>query len=270
MTDSSQARPGFGFGYARPDAEPEPWEHLAVEISACTRLLVMLRILDYSGHVSARVPGRDALVIQAGKESRAEISPDEMLLVGFDGAVLHGDGKPPSELPIHIEILKARPDVQAVLHCHMDLAIAFTLMQDVALVPMRARAVRWADGIPTHPDPSHIKLAEQGRALAQTLGPHHAALMRSHGLVLTAESVPALLVDAVHFEENAHALMQVLQAGQKPLPLTEAELEQINRHEMRDFHIAKLWNYYLRRGAAVRVLPPHWLKRLLPDESGKS
>ena len=34
------------------------------------------------------------------------------------------------------------------------------------------------------------KLAAQGKALAATLGPHHAALMRAHGLVLVAESLP--------------------------------------------------------------------------------
>ena len=29
------------------------------------------------------------------------------------------------------------------------------------VAPMRARSVRWMSGIPIHPDPSHIKLAEQ-------------------------------------------------------------------------------------------------------------
>ena len=166
--------------------------------------------------------------------------------------------KPPVELPIHLEILEARPDVAAVVHSHMELAICFTMMEGVSLVPMRARAVRWQSGIPTDPDPSHIKLAEQGKALAATLGPHHAALMRAHGLVLVAESLPALLVDAVHFDENARALMQVLQAGRRPLPLTKAEMEAIDRHEIRDFHVAKLWKYYVGKGRAAGILPPEW------------
>jgi ribulose-5-phosphate 4-epimerase/fuculose-1-phosphate aldolase len=233
-------------------------DRLAAEVAATTRLLVMEGILDYSGHISARVPGRDAFLVQPRDHSRAEVMPERLLLVDYKGKVLAGDGKPPSELAIHLEILRARPDVEAVLHCHMELAIAFTMMEGVALKPMRARAVRWQSGIPTHPDPSHIKLTEQARALAQTLGPHHACLMRAHGLVLVAESAPALLVDAVHFRENAKALMQVLQAGAKPLPLTEAELEQIDRHEMRAAHIDKLWNYYVRKGLSAGVLPADW------------
>jgi ribulose-5-phosphate 4-epimerase/fuculose-1-phosphate aldolase len=131
---------------------------------------------------------------------------------------------------------------------------------------MRARASRWKSGIPTHPDPSHIKLKEQGEALAKTLGPHYAALMRAHGLVLVAESARALFIDAVHFRENATAQMQALQAGARPLPLTEAEIAQIERMEMRDWHVKKLWNYYARKGLAEEVLPADWRNMLVPSK----
>src|SRR4051795_12971478 len=241
-------------------------EGVMLEAAAVTRLLVAERILDYSGHVSARIPGRDAFVVQIGSQSRAELSPETMLVVDYDGKVLEGDGQPPSELPIHLEILKARPDVEAVLHSHMELAIAFTMMEGVKLVPMRARASRWKSGIPVDPDPSHIKYPEQGRALANTLGPHHVVLMRAHGLVLVAESARALFIDAVHFKENATAQMQALQAGAKPLPLTDAEIAQIERMEMRDWHIKKLWNYYMRKGLKEGALPREWSDKLVPSK----
>jgi ribulose-5-phosphate 4-epimerase/fuculose-1-phosphate aldolase len=243
-----------------------PADKTALETAAVTRLLEQEGILDYSGHVSTRIPGRDAFVIQIGSTSRAEVAPDAMLVVDYEGNVLEGDGQPPSELPIHLEILRARPDVQSILHSHMELAIAFTMMAGVKLVPMRARASRWKSGIPIDPDPSHIKLPEQGRALAKTLGPHHAVLMRAHGLCLVAESVSALFVDAVHFNENAKAQMQALQAGAKPLPLTGAEIEQIERMEMRDWHIKKLSNYYIRKAIKEGVLPRERGDRLVPTK----
>ena len=238
-----------------------------LETAATTRLLESEGILDYSGHVSTRIPGRDAFVIQIGSTSRAEVSPDSMLVVDYDGNLLEGDGQPPSELPIHLEILRARPDVQSVLHSHMELAIAFTMMEGVKLLPMRARASRWKSGIPIDPDPSHIKLPEQGRALAKTLGPHHAVLMRAHGLTLVAESAQALFIDAVHFKENATAQMQALQAGAKPLPLTDAEIEQIEKMEMRDWHIKKLWYYYVRKGVSEGALPGEWKDALVPSKA---
>jgi ribulose-5-phosphate 4-epimerase/fuculose-1-phosphate aldolase len=233
-------------------------QRLRAEVAAATRILVAEGILDYSGHVSTRLPGGETFLIQTGLDSRAELRPERLLVVNYEGKVVQGEGQVPAELALHLEVLKARPDVESVLHCHMELAIAFTMMKGVKLALMRARAVRWESGIPTHGDPSHIKLREQGAALARSLGPHHALLMRGHGLTLVAESVPALLVDAVHFEENAKAMMQVLQSGAEPEPLTDEELVQINKHEMRDFHIGKLWNYYVRRGIDAKVVPDDW------------
>jgi ribulose-5-phosphate 4-epimerase/fuculose-1-phosphate aldolase len=233
-------------------------DQLRKEVAAATRILVAEGILDYSGHVATRLPGGETFLIQTGLDSRAELRPERLLVVDYEGNVVEGEGKVPAELALHLEVLKARPDIESVLHCHMELAIAFTMMKGVQLQLMRARAVRWESGIPTHPDPSHIKEREQGAALAKTMGPHHAVLMRGHGLTLVAESVPALLVDAVHFEENAKAMMQVLQAGAEPVPFTEEELVQINKHEMRDFHIGKLWNYYVRKGVSEGVVPSDW------------
>ena len=233
---------------------------LRAEVAACSRILVMENLLDYSGHVSARVPGEDAYYIQPSADPRSELDPDRMIKVDFEGNVVGGAKqlRPPFEIPIHGEIYKARPDVNAVLHCHMELAIWFTMMEGVQLVPMRSRAIRWESGIPTSPDPSHIKTKEQGKRLADDLGPHHAALMRAHGMVLVAESVPALLVDAVHFDENAKAQMQVMQAGCKPVPLTPEEIQICLGTDMREFHNGKLWTYYQRKAEKADVIPRDW------------
>lgn len=232
---------------------------LANEVAAATRILVAEKILDYSGHVSTRLPDGKGFLIQTGLDSRAQLRPERLLHVDYEGRVVEGEGNPPAELALHLEILKARPDIESVLHCHMDLAIAFTMMKGVKLQLMRARAVRWESGIPTHPDPSHIKETAQARALAKTLGPHQAVLMRAHGLTLVAESVPALLVDAVHFQENALAMMQVLQSGAEPEALTQEELVQINKHEMRVFHIGKLWSYYVQKAVSEKIIPSEWV-----------
>ena len=48
--------------------------------------------------------------------------------------------------------------------------------------------------------------------------------------------------------------MKLSNLSELGLPLTEAELEQINRHETRPAHIDKLWNYYVRKGLAAEVL----------------
>ncbi len=232
---------------------------LRSQLAVCTRLLVMEGLLNYSGHVSARVPGRDALLIQTRTESRAEVSPDSVIMCDFDGNVLEGDpGKPPSELPIHTQIYRARPEIQAVIHNHNELAASFTMVKGAQILPIRSYAVRWKDGIPTHRDPSHIKSIEQADALAASLGKCNVALMRGHGIVLVAESVPAILIDSVHFNENAQAQIQAQSIGEELDPLTPEEMAMINKTEIRDHHVAKIWNYYVNKGRKLGVIDPSW------------
>jgi L-ribulose-5-phosphate 4-epimerase len=211
-------------------------------------------LLTYSGHVSARVPDRDGFLIHPLMESRAAVSADDILVCDFGCELLAESPaeRPPRESFIHAEIYRARLDVQAVAHTHSELAAAFTLAE-VTLQPMKSHAVRWASGIPTHPDPSHIKTPSQGRELAATLGSHNAALLRAHGGVVVAESVEALLVDAVHFEENARAQLQAQTLG-RPLPLTDDEVELLQSRSNREQHVDKLWRYYIERGQAAGVL----------------
>jgi len=212
-------------------------------------------ILNYSGHVSARLPGADGFLIHPLMESRAEIGPNDVLAVGYNLHLLPESpaGVYPLETHIHCEIYKSRPDVQAVVHTHSELSAAFTLA-DARLLPMKQHAARWSSGIPIHPDPSRIETIEQGRELAGTLGQHHAALLRAHGGVVVAESVEAAMIDCVHFDENARAQVQAQAIGPL-LPLTPDELALLNRRSNRDQHVRKLWSYYVGLGVSRGVLP---------------
>ena len=232
---------------------------LREEVAACTLLLNDLEILGYSGHVSALLADRKSFLIQPVDQSRASLRPDDLLICDLDGKVLVGPAgqKPPSELYIHSEIFRARPDVAAVAHFHHDLTTVFTLVEGVELRPIKNHAVRWTSGIPVHPDPSHVSDPALGRALAKSLGPHHAALIRAHGEVVAAENVRALLIDCVHFVENAETMYRAAALG--PVKALKAEevtafLDDFDR----DRHVAKLWKYYVGRGRTDGLLPGDW------------
>ena len=232
-------------------------QELRNQLAAATRMLVDVSILGYSGHLSVRIPGSDRLLIQPVDDPRASLRPDRILLVDFDGVVVEGKGRPPSELAIHSGVYRARPDVGAVAHVHHDRTTMFTMVEGGALVPVKNHASRWAAGVPTHPDPSHISSAEQGRALAATLGSAHAALLRGHGEVIVAESLPTLFADVVHFVENADALAHATQLG-SVVPLTSAECDQFSATFKRDKHARKLWTYFTSVAVGRGVLPEHW------------
>jgi L-ribulose-5-phosphate 4-epimerase len=61
---------------------------LREEVAACTLLLNDLGLLGYSGHVSARLPGRDAFLVQGFDQSRASLKPTDLLVCDFDGRML--------------------------------------------------------------------------------------------------------------------------------------------------------------------------------------
>ena len=232
---------------------------LRAQIAACTRVMNMEGLIDYSGHVSARLPDGAGLLIQSFDDSRAALAPGELLVCDMDGRMIAGPSgkKPPREVHIHTEILKVRPDVNAIGHFHPETATTFTLVEGRPLVPVKNHAARWMDGIPVHPDPGHINSPEAGRALAETLGNRHAALIRAHGVVVTAEDVPSLLVDAVHFEENAETLYRASALGQVNA-LTREEMAGFLQRFDRADHVRKLWKYYVGRACNAGIIPLAW------------
>ncbi len=232
-------------------------DRLRTDLAAATRMLVSAGILGYSGHLSARTADGEHLLIQAVDDVRAELLPERILLVSLAGEVVAGSGRPPSELPIHAEIYRARREVGAVAHFHHDPTTVFSLVEGTPLVPVKNHASRWAGGIPVHPDPSHISTPEQGRELVATMGGAHAALLRAHGEVVVAEDVLTLFADVVHFVENATVLAQALRLG--PVrALSPAEAEQFDATFRRDRHARKLWSYYSAVASAAGVLPEPW------------
>lgn len=230
------------------------------DVAACSRMLVDLGILNYSGHISARIPGRDHFLIQIFDDVRTTLDPSRLLVVDLDGTVISGAGRPPLEVFIHAEILRTRTDVGAVAHFHHDPTTVFSLIEDRPLVVMKNHASRWSSRVRIHPDPSHIDTPDKGRAVATTLGSDHALLLRGHGEVLVAEDVRAIYADSVHFVENAATLALGVQLG-TVVPLTEAEQQQFLDTFDRGKHVAKLWSYYAESAATAGVLPREWLAR---------
>ncbi len=242
-------------------------EHAKIEVAACTRLLNNEGILGYSGHVSARLPDGETLLVQSFDAARNVLAPEDLFIINLDGDVLDGptEGRPINELAIHSEAMRARDDVNAVFHYHPEIATLFTMVDDVDLVPMKNHAYRWASGIPTHPESWHIDSQERGRAMAETMAFHNAVMLRAHGAVLVAEDIPSLMVDAAHFEENAQAQYDAMQLG-SIRPLTMEETNEFAANFKRANHASKLWRYYVGRGAQSGIIPEEWAQLLTPTE----
>lgn len=237
---------------------------LALHLAAASRVLVQRGILGYSGHLSVRGPDPGTFLIQPGDDGRGALEPDRILILDLDGRMLAGEARPPIELYIHSEIYRTQPDTAAVAHFHHDTTTLLSLVDGIDFVPLKNHSSRWAPEVPVHPDVTHIRTPQQGRALATTLGARHAALLRAHGEVLVAEDVPHLFADSVHFVENAQLLVRAAGLGRPLMPLTDEEVTAFRDSFSRSRHARKLWAYYVEEGARAGVIPEGWRHDLVP------
>jgi L-fuculose-phosphate aldolase len=60
-------------------------------------------------------------------QSKGTMQPDDLCVVDADGRQLSGTKKRSSEILLHLEVYRHRPDVQAVVHCHPPHATAFAI-----------------------------------------------------------------------------------------------------------------------------------------------
>ena len=222
------------------------------QLVTCTRLMVMQEIMDFSGHVSARLPGTDRVLIQPRDTSRAGLTSDDMLIVDLDGNVLEGVGPAPSETMLHTCLYRARPDAAAICHGHPTYSTLFT-MTDRPWDLVRNFAYRFAD-LPVHADTTHIRSKEQGDALAETLGGHRVCMLRGHGTAIVAPSVEELFMDSLDLEENARCLLYTHSLGGVK-GLTSDEIVQLKASYGRsDYRAGKVWEHYLHKGRLAGVL----------------
>ncbi len=225
---------------------------LRQQLADCTRMMVMAELLDYSGHVSARIPGTDRILILPRDASRAGVTADDMLVVDLEGKVLDGNTLPPTETAIHLGVYRARADVRAVGHGHPPMSTLFTMVEQ-PVIAMRNFGFRFI-GMPIHPDPTHIRTVEQGAAVARTLGNNKYCLLRGHGSVVAVDSVQEVFLDSLEMEENARSTIQAAGLGRlKPITPEEVELLKVS-FARNEYRIAKTWEHYREKARQAGLL----------------
>jgi len=75
------------------------------------------------GNISVRLD-KDRILTTPTGVSKGYMDAEKMVIVDSSGKVL-SDGRPSTELPMHLFIYRERPDVQAVVHAHPPYATGF-------------------------------------------------------------------------------------------------------------------------------------------------
>jgi ribulose-5-phosphate 4-epimerase/fuculose-1-phosphate aldolase len=193
---------------------------LIEDLVAANRILAHHGVLDGFGHVSARHPERPDRFLLSCSRAPELVVPADIMTFDLDANPVGGDTRRPYlERFIHGEIYRARPDVHAVVHSHSPSVIPFAA-SSVRLRPVYHMGSFLGAGAPVFDIRRHfgctdmlVRNREQGAALARELGPAGVALMRGHGFVAVAESIPVAVYRAIYTELNAAAQQKAIALG---------------------------------------------------------
>ncbi len=77
------------------------------------------------GNASGMDRGEGLVVIKPSGVAYVDLTPEAMVVVDLDGAVVEGDYKPSSDTPTHVRLFKAFPDIGGIAHTHSKHAVMF-------------------------------------------------------------------------------------------------------------------------------------------------
>ncbi len=81
------------------------------------------------GNISYRL-GENQVLCTPTMISKGFMKPDDLCIVDMEGKQLSGAKKRTSEVLLHLAIMKERPDVKSVVHCHPPHATAFAVARE--------------------------------------------------------------------------------------------------------------------------------------------
>lgn len=175
-----------------------------------------------SGNISVR--HGDGLLISPSGVPYEELKPADMVFLNMDGTY-QGGLKPSSEWRFHRDIIKSRPDVNAVVHAHpiYSTALAIRGMEIPALHYMIAAAggntIRCAEY-------ATFGTEELSRNALKALEGRSACLLANHGTIATGPSLAKAMWLAVEVETLARQYVISLQLG-GPNLLADDEIDRV-------------------------------------------
>lgn len=218
-------------------------DRLRERVALACRVLGSLELAGTTGHVSARIPGTERVLIRArgpGELGVPFTQKEQIVEVGFDGELVRPNDqglKSPIEVYIHTEVYRKRPDVHSVVHVHPPTVVLFTVC-DKPLLPIigayhPAALQLLLDGIPTYERSTLVSSAQRGRDLAERMGAANVCLMRGHGITAAAGSVEEAALAAIYLNELASMNYRAYLLG-KPAPIASEDQEEFRSLERPD------------------------------------
>ena len=175
-----------------------------------------------SGNISVRTG--DGMLITPSALPYEKMTPQDIVHMGFDETTT-GRRKPSSEWRFHLDILRARPDINAVLHAHPTYCTSLAIMNRNIPAIHYMIAAAGGPNIRCAPYATYGTPELSAHAL-KALENRQACLLAHHGAIFLGSSLDKALWLAVEVEALAQQYLTCLQIGDPPV-LSDAEIEKV-------------------------------------------
>lgn len=175
-----------------------------------------------AGNVSARVEG--GFLVSPSGIPASQLEPQSMVKIDPDGGY-DGRYKPTSEWQMHATLLAARPEMNAVLHCHSRYATILACAHHPIPPLHYMTAVTGGPQIEIAPYAT-FGTAELAEKIVETLSGRYGCLMANHGQIAVAPTIDKALLIASEIEEQAAVYHGTLAIGGPKLLSTE-QIQQV-------------------------------------------
>jgi L-fuculose-phosphate aldolase len=247
MAKSKSANTGFGRG----NTVAKQAGHRAVkeQLIMAGKVLVAEGQDDFTrGHISFRLPDNPSLFfMKAHSIGLDEITMQNILTIDLDGNVVAGSARRHSEVYIHSEILKARPDINCVIHTHPTYSIALSATGRTLKCYSQPGALFY-DGLGTYTDTINlIRTHAVGAGVARALGQGRAVLLKNHGVVVTGATIAEAVIGTIMLENGAMVQLLVEAAGDPAPEFSRADIEKLKADITQPEQFTINFDYLVRR-----------------------
>jgi L-ribulose-5-phosphate 4-epimerase len=171
-----------------------------------------------SGNASGRDEATGLVVIKPSGVEYDRLTPNDLVVVDLDGAIIEGRLRPSVDTASHLYIYRHRPDVGGVVHTHSPFATSFAIRGEPLPMYTTTSAAVFGIEIPVTALAT-IGDEEIGREVVEGIGTATAILVRRHGVFTIGPSAMAALKSAVILEETAQVVHYARLRGPiDPLP----------------------------------------------------
>jgi L-fuculose-phosphate aldolase len=191
-------------------------------IDACIEMNALGINQGTSGNISLR--HGEGMLISPTSTPYDTLQPEDIVFMGWDGEV---DGRlpPSSEWRFHLDIMKARPEVNAVVHAHPTYCTTIAIMG--RKIPAIHYMVAVAGGSDIRCAPyATFGTAELSAHAVEALRDRKACLLAQHGMIAVGSSLAQAMWLAVEVETLARQYHGALQIGEPPV-LSDEEIENV-------------------------------------------